>query len=247
MPNPAPTGPESPPLGSRSAAICAAIPGPTARGGGDTTALAPYHPPWAPFSPAHHRELGKLPRTAPDGLMLQLGGTRTDRGCPWMTAVDRCLGHVRARPVRLNMARAWRRWHHLGGRVWSVLGDACLVGKGRWPAAAVGVRGSNPALCCLAVPGGSGEGCVTCGCCALVVTAGARRGPGVSGGVRTRRGPGRPRSRAGSGPSGARAPAALGAPRPRTGSVWRARLAVSGLGGLGGRPLVRLGGLLGAG
>jgi hypothetical protein len=35
------------------------------------------------------------------------------------------------------MARAWRRWHHLGGRVRPVLGDACLVGKGRRPAAAV--------------------------------------------------------------------------------------------------------------
>jgi hypothetical protein len=33
------------------------------------------------------------------------------------------------------------------------------------------------------------------GSCAPVVTAGARRGPGVFGGVQTRRGPGRPRSR----------------------------------------------------
>jgi hypothetical protein len=43
------------------------------------------------------------------------------------------------------MARAWRRRHHLGGRVRPVLGDAGLVGKGRWPAAAVRWD-SNPPL-----------------------------------------------------------------------------------------------------
>src|SRR5215208_1546794 len=36
------------------------------------------------------------------------------------------------------MVRAWRRRHHLGGRVRSVLGDAGLVGKGRRPTAALG-------------------------------------------------------------------------------------------------------------
>src|SRR5215218_10438529 len=36
------------------------------------------------------------------------------------------------------MARAWQRWHQLGGKVRPVLGDVCLVGKGRRPAAAVG-------------------------------------------------------------------------------------------------------------
>jgi hypothetical protein len=35
------------------------------------------------------------------------------------------------------MAESWQRWHHLGGRVKPVLGGAYLVGKGRWPAAAV--------------------------------------------------------------------------------------------------------------
>jgi hypothetical protein len=35
------------------------------------------------------------------------------------------------------MARAWQRWHQLGGRVRPALGDACLVGKGHRPAAAV--------------------------------------------------------------------------------------------------------------
>ena len=45
----------------------------------------------------HHlenRELGKLPPTARYGLIYSLEGTRTDRGCPWMTAADRCLGHA---------------------------------------------------------------------------------------------------------------------------------------------------------
>jgi hypothetical protein len=64
-------------------------------------------------------------------------GTRTDPCCPCMTAVDRCLGHVQGTAGETEHARAWRRWHHLGGRVRPVLGDACLVGKGRWPAAAV--------------------------------------------------------------------------------------------------------------
>jgi hypothetical protein len=54
-----------------------------------------------------------------------------------MTAADRCVGHVRGTAGENEHARAWRRWHHLGGRVRPVLGNACLVGKGRWPAAAV--------------------------------------------------------------------------------------------------------------
>ena len=41
-----------------------------------------------------HRELGKLPRTAPNGPIYSSEGTYSDRGYPWMTAVDRCLGHV---------------------------------------------------------------------------------------------------------------------------------------------------------
>ena len=41
-----------------------------------------------------HRKLGKLPPTALDGLIYSSEGTYSDRGYPWMTAVDRCLGHV---------------------------------------------------------------------------------------------------------------------------------------------------------
>jgi hypothetical protein len=61
------------------------------------------------------------------------------------------------------MARAWRRWHQLGGRVRPVLGDASLVGKGRRPAAAVRWDSNPP--------------------------SGARREPGVPGVMRTQRGP----------------------------------------------------------
>jgi hypothetical protein len=40
-----------------------------------------------------NRELGKLPPTALDGLIYSSESMGIDRGCPWMTAVDRCLGH----------------------------------------------------------------------------------------------------------------------------------------------------------
>ena len=41
-----------------------------------------------------HRELGKLPLTAPDTLILPLGG-HTDR--PWLSVDDRCEPALRAR------------------------------------------------------------------------------------------------------------------------------------------------------
>jgi len=79
------------------------------------------------------------------------------------------------------MARAWQRWHQLGGKVRPVLGDVCLVGKGRRPAAAVGwdskplprrFGGRGPRLECL----------MTWGSCIPALTARAgedRRGPAV--------------------------------------------------------------------
>lgn len=96
-----------------------------------------------------------------------------------------------------------------------------------WPPSG---EGSNPAACWLAVRGRSGACRVTCGACAPVVPAGARRGPGGFDAART----GRPGSRAGAGPLGARPPAAPRFSATGDGAVCRFRLAVSALGGLGG-------------
>jgi hypothetical protein len=49
-----------------------------------------------------HRELGKLPRTAPDGLILQVGGHRHR---PWLSVDDRCRPIFRA---RRGHGGAWR-------------------------------------------------------------------------------------------------------------------------------------------
>jgi hypothetical protein len=89
------------------------------------------------------------------------------------------------------MARACRPSHHLGGRVRLVLGDVCIVGKGRWPAAAVR-WGSNPLSGRSTSRGPRREGPVTWNCRIPVVTACARRGPAASDAVRTQRGPARP-------------------------------------------------------
>jgi hypothetical protein len=105
----------------------------------------------------------------------------------------------------------------------------CLVGKGHRPAAAIGVRGSNPAPGCCAARCRSGEGRVSCGSCAPAVTAGALYGPG------------RPRSRLAPVLSGARLLRRVGPARPgagsaavpgsagsRCGRAWRAGLLVCG-------------------
>jgi hypothetical protein len=90
------------------------------------------------------------------------------------------------------MARAWQRWHHLGGRVRAVLGDACLVGKGRWPAAAVRWD-SNPPSPRSILCGRRLECLMTWHSCIPAMTARARRGPAVAEAVRTQRGPARRR------------------------------------------------------
>jgi hypothetical protein len=86
------------------------------------------------------------------------------------------------------MARAWQRWHQLGGRVRPVLGDACLVGKGRRPAAAVRWD-SNPPSGSSGVPGRHDEGAPTCNFTIPIVTARAHREPGVPGVIQTQCGP----------------------------------------------------------
>jgi hypothetical protein len=61
-----------------------------------------------------HRELGKHPRAAPDRLILQVARMAMNRGCPWMTAVDRRLRARLGTADETNSAQAWRRWHRLG-------------------------------------------------------------------------------------------------------------------------------------
>jgi hypothetical protein len=72
----------------------------------------------------------------------------------------------------------------------------CLVGKGRRPTAAVGVRGSNPVQCCCTVRGRSGGRPVTCDSYSPAVTARAHRRPAVPGAMRIQRGPERAYTRA---------------------------------------------------
>jgi hypothetical protein len=51
-------------------------------------------------------ELGKHPRTAPGRLTCSSEGVGTNRGCPWMTAADRCLGHVGGTAGEDDVARS---------------------------------------------------------------------------------------------------------------------------------------------
>jgi hypothetical protein len=104
------------------------------------------------------------------------------------TLVVRWSGHGRGTAGEDEHGSGWQRWHHVGGRVRPLLGDACLVGKGCWPAAAVRWD-SNPAPACFAGRGGSGGCRVTCDSRSPGVTARARPGPAVPGGVRTQCGP----------------------------------------------------------
>ena len=73
-----------------------------------------------------YRELGKLPWTAPDGLILQLGGHGQR---PWLSVADRWEPVLRARPARMN----WRRRGSDGTQLerWArpVHADPSLVAK----------------------------------------------------------------------------------------------------------------------
>jgi hypothetical protein len=83
-----------------------------------------------------HRELGKHPRTAPDGLILQLGGHGQ---CPWLSVDDRCRPMLRARRGHVRRGRRSSKddvarsllatvasW--IGGRGLSSV-TACFAGK----------------------------------------------------------------------------------------------------------------------
>jgi hypothetical protein len=141
-----------------------------------------------------HRELGKLHRTAPDGAILQL---ELHAHRPWLSVNDRCRPMLRARPGHV------RESEHGSGlaalalprrQVRPVLGAAGLVGKGRWPAAAVrwdSIPGSDSST----GPGRGHEGPLTCRFSLPVVTTRARPGTRGHRCRRTQRGPSGVRSR----------------------------------------------------
>jgi hypothetical protein len=138
-----------------------------------------------------NRELGKLPRPAWYGPILQLGAHGHE---PWLSVDDRCGPTCRA---CRGHGRGGRRCSKLSAMVASSAAGRgqssvtmCLVGKGRRPAAAPWVRGSNPAPSCSAVRDRSGECRVTWDSYLPAVTVRARRRPRVSSGARTQRGPG---------------------------------------------------------
>jgi hypothetical protein len=86
-----------------------------------------------------HRELGKLSRTAPDGLILQLGGHGHR---PWLSLDDRCRPMLKARrrtagENELGAGVVAMVTSSTGGRGPSSV-TTCLVAKGRRPAAGSG-------------------------------------------------------------------------------------------------------------
>jgi hypothetical protein len=80
-----------------------------------------------------HRELGKHPRTAHRGLLVQLSG-RGHR--PLLSVDDRSGPRLRARRGTAGedetLLGRGGDGHQLGRSVRSVQGDTCLVGKRRW-------------------------------------------------------------------------------------------------------------------
>jgi hypothetical protein len=137
-----------------------------------------------------NRELGKLPRTALYGRAYSSAGMSIDRGCPWMTATNRCLGHVGGTAGENELGAACVAMvTSLARGCGRSSVTTCLVGKGRRPTAAPWVRGSNPSPCCCAVRGRSGGWHVTCDCHSPTLTARARREPAVPDAVRTQHGP----------------------------------------------------------
>jgi hypothetical protein len=112
-----------------------------------------------------HRELGKHPRTAHRGLLVQLSG-RGHR--PLLSVDDRSGPRLRARRGTAGedetLLGRGGDGHQLGRSVRSVQGDTCLVGKRRWARQPI-----SPHMECTAWAAGPGEDAT------LIPRAGGRR------------------------------------------------------------------------
>jgi hypothetical protein len=130
------------------------------------------------------------------------------RGCPLGTGQDRCEWHASGTASEDDVRGSLAEWPSARPQGEARLRRACLVGKGRRPAAGV-TWDSNPLRPCPNNRGSGHEGVVTCPFLVLVVTARARQGsPDDQGGTD----PKRTRDR-GSAPGGR--PGSPGLPRCR--------------------------------
>jgi hypothetical protein len=109
------------------------------------------------------------------------------RGCPLGTGQDRCEWHASGTASENDVRGNLAEWPSARPQGEARLRRACLVGKGRRPAAGV-TWDSNPLRPCSNNRGSGHEGVVTCPFLVLVVTARARRGsPDDQGGTDPKR------------------------------------------------------------
>jgi hypothetical protein len=116
------------------------------------------------------------------------GCWRVVRGCPLGTGQDCCEWHASGTAGEDNVHGAWQCRHQLDRKVGLDPGDACVVGKGRRPAAEI-TWGSNPPSCHSAPRGSARECTVTCDSCMPAVTVRAHQRLAVPGAVRIQHGP----------------------------------------------------------
>lgn len=180
---------------------------------------------WDVTSPST-ASLGSTLRPLRTGSSYSSAGMDSVRGCPWMTAADRCLSHVAARRTRTTRLEIWRRWPPARPQSEALpQGEAlprqALAG---WQGAG-GPRqldrwGSNPAPRCPGLPGPGSVCAVTWDSRMPAVTARAHRGPAVSDAVRTQRGPVPPHPDQAWAVDSGYAPDRLGGRSPGTESPW---------------------------
>jgi hypothetical protein len=143
---------------------------------------------WSRWNRNPDRELGKLPRTAPYGLIPQLRA-RTDR--PWLSVNDHCRPTLRAHRGHGRQGRPDLKpggdGHQLGRRVRPVLGDYLLAGKPPQTAAQQWSGGFEPLSGSCSSRGRRPLGAATCSFGLPVVTVRAEYQ--VAGVLRTHRGP----------------------------------------------------------